>query len=99
MNSHKSSKFTDNFEDNELIYLFQSETNIKAKDILYEKYKNKLLAASIRYIHNYLANLPIEVCDLLSINYSNFMIALQSYNVKSTKFDFGSCLVTINRSE
>ena len=99
MSNSKSIKFIDNFNDNELISLFQEETNIKAKDILYEKYKNNLLAASIRYLHKWLDKLPIEVCDLLSINYSNFMIALQSYDVRNTKYDFGSSLFTINRSE
>ena len=99
MANNKKIKFNDHFDDNELIYLFQSETNIKAKDILYDKYKNKLLAASMRYLHNYMSNLPLEMSDLLSINYSNFMIALQSYDVKNTKYDFASCLFTINRSE
>ena len=95
----KNVKYNDCFEDNELIYLFQSETNIKAKDILFEKYRKKLFAATMRYIYKWLPNLPLEMADLISINYSNFMIAIQSYNVRNNKFDFASCLFTINRSE
>ena len=51
MTSNKKLKFNDHFDDNELIYLFQSETNIKAKDMLYEKYRKKLFAATMRYVY------------------------------------------------
>ncbi|MCF0228021.1 MAG: hypothetical protein HUJ52_04315 [Malacoplasma sp.] len=94
----KNTEYFHCFDDNELIYLFKYETNMKAKDILYEKYKNRLLSASIRYVRGYLNSLPIEICDLLSINYCNFMVALQTYDIHNQSYDFASCLFTINRS-
>ena len=87
------------FEDNELVYLFHYETSLIAKNILYEKYKNRLLSASIRYIQKWIKFLPIEISELLSINYQNFMLTIQTYDVNNRKFNFASCLFTINRSE
>ena len=94
----KKNKDADTFEDNELVYLFKYETCMKAKDILYEKYKHKLFVASVHFIKLWIRILPIEISDLVSLNYSNFIYALQTYDVNNRKYDFASSLFTINRS-
>lgn len=85
--------------DNELVYLFQSENLSIAKQILFDKYFNGLLLASLNYWKQYpLDYQPLNKEDLVSLNYLAFHQTLYTYDVKNTKYDFKQALFIINRS-
>ena len=96
---NKIIKRNHSFDDNELVYLYQHESSIKAKALLFEKYKSKLLIATIAYFKKWYKLIPFDSAELLSIVFQNFSYALDCYKVSNRKFNFMICLFVVNHSE
>ena len=83
----------------ELIYLFRYESLQSALNILYEKYFNGLVGATVKYYREKFQNyFDLSVQEIQSICYENFMRIIYAFKLDSFKYTFPQFLFIVNRS-
>lgn len=85
--------------DLELIYLIRTESLQNAFSILFSRYFDNLVKATINYYSKHYKNaLTLEFDEIKSICYSNFLQIINEFDLKSNRFYFGQYLFVVNRS-
>ena len=83
----------------ELVYLYRHESLQSALNILYEKYFNNLVRATMKYYHQSFKNyFNLSLQDIQSICYENFINIIYTFDLNSSKYTFPQFLFIVNRS-
>lgn len=85
--------------DHELIYLIRSESLQSAFKILFSRYFNNLVKATMNYyFRTFRTSFSLEYDEIKSICYSNFLRITNEFDLKTNKFNFKQYLFIVNRS-
>ena len=85
--------------DHELIYLIRTESLQSAFNILFSRYFDNLVKAALNYYFKcYKNTFSLEIDEIKSICYSNFLQIINEFDLKTNRFSFEQYLFIVNRS-
>jgi RNA polymerase sigma factor (sigma-70 family) len=81
----------------EMIYLYRSESLSCVRDILHEKYQRMIEVLTTNLVYRTFAKPMLDNEDFLSYSYLSLIECLKVYNIKQIGYSFAQSLAMINR--